>query len=58
MYVRQVQLIVVSNSGENFVMSCPTQDSNLQIHENFSNNSFYFRHVENMQETRAEKILD
>jgi len=58
MYVRQVQLIVVANSGESFMTYCPTQDSNLQIHENFSNNSFYSRHVENMQETRAEKILD
>ena len=49
---------VVANSGESFMMSCPAQDNNLQIHENFSNNRFYSRHVENMQETRAEKILD
>jgi hypothetical protein len=48
---------VVANSGELFMMSCPTQENNLQIHENFSNNSFYSRQVENMQETRAKNIL-
>jgi hypothetical protein len=49
---------VVANSGESFMMSCLTQDNNLQIHGKYSNNSFYSRHIENMQETRAEKILE